>query len=393
MDVQAKPPSGNRDLRLDLFRGLANWAIFLNHMPENVVNWITTRNFGFSDAADLFVFISGYTASLVYARMMRNRGFVVAATRLFKRVWQLYIAHIVLFVTYIAAIALVARNFNNSEIVHQFNVAGLVHDPIGTLSQGLLLKLKPLNLDILPVYIVLMASFPPVLWMLLQKPDFVLAGSLALYVVARQLSWNLPSYPEGVWYFNPFAWQLLFVFGGWCALGGLDGPRSKVFRSTVLVWLSVAYLLFALLMTMALRFPELASLLPVWLLDTFKPDKTNLAPHRFAHFIAMAFLAAKFIPKDWPALKSQIFAPAIKCGQQSLAVFCVGTFLSFIGHFALTISSGSLLVQILIATTGIAAMTVVAYYISWSKRQDKLGSGVIPVSSLEQPKPKAFSPP
>jgi len=54
-------PLPGRDLRLDLFRGLANWAIFLDHIPHEVMSSITTRNYGFSDAADLFVFISGYT--------------------------------------------------------------------------------------------------------------------------------------------------------------------------------------------------------------------------------------------------------------------------------------------------------------------------------------------
>src|SRR5437660_2427027 len=130
MQIHAILPPKGRDLRLDLFRGVANWAIFLDHIPDNVVNWITTRNYGFSDAADLFVFISGYTAAFVYAKMMLDRGFIVSATRLFKRVWQLYIAHIVLFVMYIAAIAFVAQRFNNSNIIHEFNVAGLVSNPI-----------------------------------------------------------------------------------------------------------------------------------------------------------------------------------------------------------------------------------------------------------------------
>src|SRR3954447_1136957 len=104
MEIQAILPEKGRDLRLDLFRGIANWAIFLDHIPDNVVNCVTTRNYGFSDAAGLFVFISGYTASFVYAKMMLERGFIVGATRLFKRVWQLYVAHVILFVIYIAAI-------------------------------------------------------------------------------------------------------------------------------------------------------------------------------------------------------------------------------------------------------------------------------------------------
>ena len=64
-------PAG-RDLRLDLFRGLALWLIFLDHIPANVVNWLTIRNYGFSDAAEIFVFISGYTAAFVYGRTMQS---------------------------------------------------------------------------------------------------------------------------------------------------------------------------------------------------------------------------------------------------------------------------------------------------------------------------------
>src|ERR1700760_756028 len=104
MDIHATLPAKGRDLRLDLFRGIANWAIFLDHIPDNAVSWITTRNYGFSDAADLFVFISGYTASFVYARIMLERGFVIGGTRLIKRAWQIYVAHVLLFVIYIAEI-------------------------------------------------------------------------------------------------------------------------------------------------------------------------------------------------------------------------------------------------------------------------------------------------
>src|SRR5260370_42608073 len=150
MKINATLPDKGRDLRLDLFRGIANWAIFLDHIPDNVVDWITARNWGFSDAADLFVFISGYTASFVYARMMIERGFVVGATRLFKRVWQLYVAHIILFVIYIVAISFLARRFGDSEIINEFNVAGLVGHPPGTLRQWVAVRIKPVSLHLPP---------------------------------------------------------------------------------------------------------------------------------------------------------------------------------------------------------------------------------------------------
>src|SRR6266699_4281795 len=99
-------PTG-RDLRLDLFRGLALWLIFVDHIPQNIVNWITIRNYGFSDATEIFIFISGYTAAFVYGRTMRERGFVLASARILRRAWQIYVAHIFLFTIFMAEIAYV----------------------------------------------------------------------------------------------------------------------------------------------------------------------------------------------------------------------------------------------------------------------------------------------
>ena len=192
MKINATLPEKGRDLRLDLFRGVANWAIFLDHIPDNVVNWITTRNYGFSDAADLFVFISGYTASFVYARMMIERGFIVGATRLTKRVWQLYVAHIILFVIYIVSIGYVAQRYSDPEIINEFNVAGLVDSAVETLRQGLLLKFKPVNLDVLPLYIVLMGLFPPVLWMMLRKPNLTMLASIVLWLAGAPVRLEFP---------------------------------------------------------------------------------------------------------------------------------------------------------------------------------------------------------
>lgn len=383
MEIHAHLPEKGRDLRLDLFRGIANWAIYLDHIPDNIVNWITTRNYGFSDAADLFVFISGYTASFVYARMMLKRGFIVGATRLTKRVWQLYVAHIILFVIYIASISYLALRFGDSEIINEFNVAGLVDNATETLRQGLFLKFKPVNLDVLPLYIVLMGLFPPVLWFMLRQPNWTMLASLALWLVSRHMGWNLPAYPAGTWYFNPFAWQVLFVFGSWCAMGGARA-NMHIINSRYTLWFCVAYLIFALIMTMAGRFPDFGAMFPDWLYSAFNPnDKTNLAPYRFLHFVVITVLVIRFVPKDWSALEWKVFDPLIVCGQQSLAVFCVGVFLSFVGHFELSMSSGSLFAQIFVSISGIAIMTIVAYYISWSKRQDK---------PIKPPAPKPAAP-
>ncbi|SHK13089.1 hypothetical protein SAMN05444159_2501 [Bradyrhizobium lablabi] len=371
MDIKAILAARGRDPRLYLFLGLANWFIFVDHIPHNVVNLFTIRNFGFSGAAEIFIFIAGYAMSIVYARIMMERGFIVGGTRLFKRVGHLYAAYIVLFVIYVVTITHVAAQYAAPDIITEFNVTGLVDHPVRTLIHGLFLESKPLNLDVLQLYIILMACLPPVLGMMLLWPDLTLAASIALYLAARTFDWNLPSFPDGNWSFNPFCWQLLFVLGSWLALGGLEKCRA-ILKWPTLLYLGIAYLTFAFVMTMAGRFPEFGSMLPAWLVDAFNPsDKTNLAPYRLLHFIVLAFIVTRLVAKDWVGLQWKILAPIIKCGEESLAVFCAGVFLSFVGHLALTISSDSVPAQILVSAAGIAIMTLIAYYISWSKRQDE----------------------
>ncbi|MDU3042792.1 OpgC domain-containing protein, partial [Bradyrhizobium sp.] len=233
-----------RDLRLDLFRGLANWAIFLDHIPNNVVAWITMKNYGFSDAADLFVFISGYTVALVYSRTMAVDGFVVAAVGMLARAWKLYVAHILLFVVYVAAIGYVAQNYGHAYLLDEFNIRRLIADPIEFLKHGLLLEFKPLNLDVLPLYTALMATFPPFLWLLTRTPGMALAASFAIYAAALTFDWNLASYPDGAWYFNPFAWQFLFVIGAWISLDGA-GLVRRLTASRPALWSAVLFLLFS----------------------------------------------------------------------------------------------------------------------------------------------------
>jgi hypothetical protein len=213
------PPKG-RDLRLDFFRGIANWAIFLNHIPNNVVSWITTKHYGFSDAADMFVFISGYTAAFVYARMMLERGTLAASGRIVRQAWQIYVAHIFLLVLYIVEIGYLAREYGNPGLVDEFNIFGILRDPIEILYQGLTLKFKPVNMDVLPLYIVLISVFPGVLWVMLRKPNATLLASFILYLATRHFGWNLPAFPTGGWYFNPLT-------GNSCSYSGRGAPWAE----------------------------------------------------------------------------------------------------------------------------------------------------------------------
>src|SRR3978361_266103 len=232
------PIGSERELRLDLFRGLALWLIFIDHLPPNILTCFTIRNYGFSDATEIFIFISGYTAAFVYGRAMLEAGFVVATARILRRVWQIYVAHVFLFTIFLAEISYVATSFENPLYSEEMGIMDFLKQPDVTIVQALLLRFRPVNMDVLPLYIVLMLFLPLILWLMKWKADVTLALSVALYAVTWQYDLYLTAYPNGFWAFNPFAWQLLFVFGAWCALGGAQ-RMSRILTSSITLWICI----------------------------------------------------------------------------------------------------------------------------------------------------------
>jgi hypothetical protein len=380
-EAAAKAPSitlpavGERELRLDLFRGLALWLIFLDHLPNNILAWLTIRNYGFSDATEIFIFISGYTAAFVYGRAMLNSGFVIASARILRRVWQIYVAHVFLFTIFLAEISYVATRFDNPLYSEEMGILDFLKQPDVTIIQALILRFRPVNMDVLPLYIVLMLFLPLILWLMKWRTDVTLVLSAALYVATWYFDLYLSAYPNGVWFFNPFAWQLLFVFGAWCALGGAQ-RMSRVLSSPLTLWVCIAYLAFSFVIAMIWNFPpQLGHLMPKWFENWMYPvSKTDLDVLRFAHFLALAAITIRILPKHWPPLKSIWLRPLILCGQHSLEIFCLGVFLAFAGHFVLAEVRSGPLMQVVVSLAGILIMSAMAWVISWYKRSaDKDG--------------------
>jgi hypothetical protein len=220
--------------------------------------------------------------------------------------------------------------------------------------------------------------FAPILWLLLRSPSLGLVVSAAIYSMSWLFGWNIPAWPKGVWVFNPFAWQLLFVFGAWCALGGAQ-RLTRWTHSPVTFWAAVAYLIFAFAIAMTWYFPPLGFYVPKMLGEAIYPiDKTNLDVLRILHFFSLAVITINFVPKEWPGLKSPVFWPAIVCGQHSLGIFCLGVFLSFAGHFVFTEVSNRILTHVIVSVAGIALMVAAAALISWYRQIERHGSGPRP---------------
>jgi hypothetical protein len=287
-----------------------------------------------------------------------------------RRVWQIYMAHVFLVTIFLAEIAWVATSVGNPRYLEEMGVTDFLQHPGNALLQTLLLRFRPLNIDVLPLYVVLMFFLPAILWMMKWRPNVTLALSVLLYALTWYFDWYLSAYPSGFWAFNPFAWQLLFVFGAWCALGGAK-RTSRILASKITMGIAFAYLLFAFSITMTWYFPNLTFLVPHRLEHWMYPiDKTDLDVLRFAHFLALAAVTVHFVPKGWPGLTSPWLRPLILSGTHSLEIFCLGVFLAFAGYFVLFETSAGLGLHILVGITGILIMTAVAWLNTWYKRTD-----------------------
>jgi hypothetical protein len=383
----AYAPGAARDPRLDFFRGLALIFIFIDHVPGNLFAHFTFKNFGFSDAAEIFIFISGYAAALAFSKSFARRGFRAGAQRVGKRIGEIYVAHVLLLIVCVGGIGVAARAFENPVYYEYINLVPFAFEPVEAILRALALNHHLIYLNILPLYIALLAWFPALIWLLQRHPALALGASFALYALARATGLNLPSYPnDDGWFFNPFAWQLLFSIGavlGHAATHGLALPRSR--------WLAAAallYLLFALVVIAPwTKLPALEE----WRLvpgDLLAPmDKSGLSPWRLAHILAVAYLVAVFV-KPRAAWLGQKWAQAvIACGRSSLDIFTLGTMLCFVGLFLMVEAGRDLWIQAAINAGGIGLMVAVATWLLRRKVQ------VIPGTSPAMATAAGGSPP
>jgi hypothetical protein len=361
-------PAVSRDLRLDFFRGLALIFIFIDHIPENFLSYFTVQAFQFFDAAEVFIFISGYTAALVYGRTLVLQGPLYATARILSRAWQLYVAHIFLFVIFIAEVSYTVTTFNNPMYNDEMRVGDFLGEPHVAIVKALLLEFQPTFLDILPLYIVMLVSFPLVLMGLRLQPIIVLAPSSLLYLIVQTTNLSVPAYPEGhVWYFNPLAWQFLFTAGA--ALGFSGGRKRRWSRmQPAALALAGAIVVAGFVVKLSWTIHGVWDPFPgLFLKELWPVNKNNLSPIRLVPFFAMLMIVAALMRPDAKILRAAAAKPLVLCGQQSLEIFCLGILLSALGHFVLSEYNSSITVQFAVNLAGILAMCLTAGMLEWYK--------------------------
>ena len=349
---------------IDFWRGYALIAIFINHVPGIFYEQFTHKNFGFSDSAELFVLLAGWSL-----RAMVDRSPDLQPVRLVLRIGSravtLYIAQQVITVMAIAMIAATAL-LTQTNLVLQWNNAAAVFDEPVTANIGLVILSHHLGyFDILPLYIVLMWMAPVFAVLYRVSPTVLLAASGGLYGATLYTGFNLPTWPvEGRWYFNPFAWQFVFAIG--YMLGG-PGPSQRIVQKYRL-----PIRIFGVLFVVGSLFAAIYGWYFDWLTAPepaafFVVDKTFQTPLRLLHVLALMATfggAFYFILKYLPHIAR--FCSIL--GRNSLNVFCVGSLLSLSGQISRFALSESLWVDTAVLILGVVIMSLTAWVSEWRQR-------------------------
>lgn len=379
-----------RDPRLDFFRGITMFIILIAHTPGNWLTlWIPAR-FGFSDATEVFVFLSGMASAIAFGAVFRDQGLLMGAARVAFRCWQVYWAHIALFFA-IAATMVFLNDYElgTRDYVGQLNLHPFFRDTMVNLPALMTLTYVPNYFDILPMYLVVLAMMPIVVGLHRVSPYAALAFVWAVWLMATLDIGELPAEPWSgrEWFFNPFGWQLIFYTGFALMSGWIPAPPINKW----LIALAIVVLLFNFTLShIAIRAIERDWItlpaegnpvirtriaMKVWI------SKTDFGILRYTHFLAIGYLAfilvgpkgARLVPSDGTAMLTrlwrQVLAIIMKVGQQSLAVFITSMYLARLMGLALDNLGKTYATQTLVNVVGFAVLIAAAYGAGWFKSQ------------------------
>ena len=360
-----KPTRRPRDPRLDFFRGIGMLIILLAHVPNDPwALWIPAR-FGFSDATEMFVFQSGMASALAFGTLFDRQGLLALTGRILHRIWQIYWAHICVFVTVVALMSFAGTRPDGANYLGTLNLIPFVENPAALLASLLTLTYVPNYFDILPMYMVILALLPMML--MAERVHAALPIGLMIGIwLATQFGYpHFPAEPwsNREWFFDPFGWQLLFFSGFFLMRKTIPAPGFNPWLMVLALVLVFATIPFAWYRTLD-WYPELREIA-----NALGPltNKSHFGILRFVHFLALCYIAVNVVGKNGKYLRGPLVRVISVIGQQSLAVFVTSMVLAQIIGIALDYTSRSPLPVALANLAGFGVVIITAYAVRWFK--------------------------
>lgn len=355
-------PAKTRDTRLDVLRALALLMIFVDHVPgQPLENW-TLRNFGFSDASEVFVLISGIAVALAYGRKYDMTNLTDLTRKAWRRAGTLFGAHLFSTFATIGVFGIFALAASRPFLMRQIDMWPALSDPQRGLFALITLGHQIGYNNILPMYMVLMLMVPAIIWAERRSPALLLAASIALWAIAGTWRIGPPRMLEpGIWFFNPLSWQLLFVVG---YTGMRHIARGKTLAGNpILVAVALAYVFFACVWTVDNlgASNDLTFGLPYVLTGS---DKTFLTGWRLLHVLAMTYVFIS-LPAISNLARLSPTNPLSVIGRHGLAIFVVGTLLSVAAQAAMMVAGNNVFFSLALIAAGIQTQIALAYVLDW----------------------------
>lgn len=308
-----------RSIEVDFFRGIVLIVIVLDHIPGSALSHVMLHAYALCDSAEVFVFLGGYASAAAYMAVHAHRGVNAAKTRFLRRSWEIYRAYLLTAVLTLVSGALLAKWHLNRPMVDLTGWPAFAGEPLRQAVDIALLRRQPYLSSVLPMYVIFALCVPFAVPLALRRPLVALLASIGVWLVARPLASLFSIDDVGDWAFNPFAWQLVFMFGILCRAQPIG---ERFHGSNTARWLvriaCVAVLAFAVVRLFVLTQP-----LP-------GEHKQNLSVERVANFVAIAWLAARFVRSGSIAWLAKRLPAVVTVGRTGLVCFVAGTLVSLI---------------------------------------------------------------
>jgi hypothetical protein len=350
------PEVGLRDLRIDFFRGLAIYMIFVDHVSGDPLAKFTYRMIGLSDAAEIFVFISGLACGIAYSRMFDRGGLAAVISAVLRRAARIYFYYLLCSVASIVLLVAAARRF---ELVDLYGVA--TDTPLRAIASAITMTAPPHMSGILVLYIALTVIVVPVFvatrgW----HRQLALAVSALIWIACQLFPSAMVVTPTP--FLNPLAWQFLFAIGVTIGIERGNGQLSSWPRGMVAAAWTVVIGAFAYRILIAQSGFDISSLRITP--DTNDAMKENLSPIRLLHFLSVALLVAVYVPRNLPILKWRIAQPAIIVGRHSLEIFSLSIVLTTMANIFVHIGAPSLTIRLVADALVFACLALTAVFLA-----------------------------
>lgn len=357
----------SRDARIDFFRGIAWCIIFIAHIPNNWLANYMPGKFGLSDAAELFIFLSGYVTAVSLIRTFEHAGFIVGTVRVLERCWVLYKAHLLTFFA-LAAICAAGNRLGGVDYIERLNLYYFFHSTPDAIIGIFTLTYVPNYFDILPTYIVIMLFIPLIMLLASYQIIYVPLICFAIYLATWWFQLELPAeiISNRPWFFNPLAWQLMFFTGFMLGAKWIHVPtRSRIIFATCLLFIictvPISHYIFYNFLWKNDIWSDIHAMLELYMI------KTNLGILRWVHFLALAYVINYLLHRDAHWLNSYLAQKVILMGQQGLPIFSLGMLLSYVAGMFIDYLGDTAINILFINLLGIFLMLNTAYFLRWLK--------------------------